>query len=323
MKPYDITVLKRDCSLTIYDHISLILKDIEFHDAVTEIFYALEELEVKYNNLVWLKDHIDTLRTDHVFQEVVGLQLRQEGYTSSVEVAGGISKTMSNVWDRITEFFRKLMRYLREVMSVSAKAAKELCDDLKKKCEDPNNVEKLKKKYTTHGESVTSIVNAMDAVHKTIVNFQKTVDDLKSKNSNEEQVQVEGQQQKAQTFNKLVVQAKERMDKESGNGDDQKNTEDGVDPIEGKWFDPTALASLSNALNNADTNIGTLKNIESTIRALQNNVKSNTQMSKEMATSIQDTIKVTMKSIDDTIRLLMRCTTIVGKKCQILLNIVK
>lgn len=323
MKPYDITVLKRDCSLTIYDHISLILKDIEFHDVVTEIFYALEELEVKYNNLVWLKDHIDTLRTDHVFQEVVGLQLRQEGYTSSVEVAGGISKTMSNVWDRITEFFRKLMRYLREVMSVSAKAAKELCDDLKKKCEDPNNVEKLKKKYTTHGESVTSIVNALKAVETTVKNFENTVNYLKSLDSKGEQVQAESQEQQAKTGSALVVQAKERMDKESGNGEDQKNTEDGVDPIEGKWFDPSQLSQLSASLDTVNTNIGTLKNLESSVRSLQNKVKADTQMSKEVATTLQNTLKQIMKDLDGTIRLLMRCTTIVGKKCQILLNIVK
>lgn len=323
MKPYDITVLKRDYSLTIYDHISLILKDIEFHDAVTEIFYALEELEVKYNNLVWLKDHIDTLRTDHVFQEVVGLQLRQEGYTSSVEVAGGISKTMSNVWDRITEFFRKLMRYLREVMSVSAKAAKELCDDLKKKCEDPNNVEKLKKKYTTHGESVISIVNALKAVETTVENFEKTVNYLKSLDSKGEQVQAESQEQQAKTGSALVVQAKERMDKESGNGEDQKNTEDGVDPVEGKWFDPSQLNQLSASLDTVNTNIGTLKNLESSVRSLQNKVKADTQMSKEVATTLQNTLKQIMKDLDGTIRLLMRCTTLVGKKCQILLNIVK
>ena len=323
MKPYDITVLKRDYSLTIYDHISLILKDIEFHDAVTEIFYALEELEVKYNNLVWLKDHIDTLRTDHVFQEVVGLQLRQEGYTSSVEVAGGISKTMSNVWDRITEFFRKLMRYLREVMSVSAKAAKELCDDLKKKCEDPNNVEKLKKKYTTHGESVISIVNALKAVETTVENFEKTVNILRNLDSKGEQVQAESQEQQVKTGNELVVQAKERMDKESGNGDDRKNTEDGVDPIEGKWFDPSQLNQLSASLDTVNTNIGTLKNLESSVRSLQNKVKADTQMSKENATTLQNTLKQIMKDLDGTIRLLMRCTTIVGKKCQILLNIVK
>lgn len=323
MRTFDLSPLIQERTLTFYDHIDLILKDDEFRSTVKDIFRSLEELDTKYTNLVWLYHNIDTLRTDHVFQEAVGLQLAQEGYTCSMEVVGGISKTMSDMWNKIVEFFRKMMLYIQEVLSINTNASAELCTQLAKELQDPSKEDKLKKEYTTHGESVDSIISAFDAIIKANKDIQNTVEKIKAMRSNDEHIQAQGQEESAKTANSNVDAAKDRMNKESGNGPDRSNTQDGKDPIEGNWFNPQKLTELAAKLKELGTSAGTIRSLQSTIKAIANNTKSDTQQSKEMAKTKLDTIKDISKMIDGNIRLVMKCSTMVGKKCQILLKIVK
>ena len=320
---FNFTPLYKDPSLSMDERILLTLKEDQHNDASRELFQSLEDLDVLCRNLMWLEHHIDTLRTDHVFQDIVGLQLAQEGYTSSVEVAGGISKTMTTMWDKVTEFFQKLIRYLTEVMSVSTKASADLLRKLANKCQDPKNVDKLKKEYTTHGESTESIAKFLKEILDNQKEFQDRVDKLKALKTNEETVQAQGQEEQSKTEDNALTTTQDQLKKESGNGKDVRNTEDGMDPVNGKWFDATSLTALATRFDEMNTYIGALRNFQTTVKAIANDTKSNTQMSKEMAKTKLDTVKTLVKQIDNNVRSVMKYSTLVGKKCQVLLKIIE
>lgn len=321
MRTFDLSPLIQERTLTFYDHIDLILKDDEFRSTVKEIFRSLEELDTKYTNLVWLYHNIDTLRTDHVFQEAVGLQLAQEGYTCSMEVVGGISKTMSDMWNKIVEFFRKMMQYLQEVFLINTKAAAELCTKLAEQCNDPKKVDKLKKEYTTHGESVLTLTALFKLINETADDRIKDVAGIKQVISDQEKIKAEGAEQKANSTETKLKELQQKLQQESGNGDDQQNTQDGMDPINGKWFDAGALKDMASSLTNLTSYVGKLRQMQSDVRAVSNNVKSDTQQSKELAKTRLDTLKKYAKAIDNEVKFIMRCSTLVGKKCQVLLKI--
>lgn len=318
---FNVKPLCKDPSLSTEDRILLTLQEDQHNDASKELFQTLDDLEVQCRNLMWLEHHIDTLRTDHVFQDIVGLQLAQEGYTSSMEVSGGISKTMTTMWDKVTEFFPKLIRYLTEVMSVNTKASADLCRKLSNKCQDPKNVEKLKKEYTTHGESTESISKFLQEILKNQKGFQDRIDKLKAMKTNDETVQAQGQEEQAKTENTDLTGTEDQLKKESGHGKDIRNTEDGMDPVNGKWFDTTSLNTLATRFDEMNTYIGALRNFQTAVKSIANDTKSNTQMSKEMAKTKLDTIRSITKQIDNNVRTVMKYSTLVGKKCQILLKI--
>ena len=318
---FNVKPLCKDPSLSTEDRILLTLQEDQHNDASKELFQTLDDLEVQCRNLMWLEHHIDTLRTDHVFQDIVGLQLAQEGYTSSMEVSGGISKTMTTMWDKVTEFFPKLIRYLTEVMSVNTKASADLCRKLSDKCQDPKNVEKLKKEYTTHGESTESISKFLQEILKNQKGFQDRIDKLKAMKTNDETVQAQGQEEQAKTENTDLTGTEDQLKKESGHGKDIRNTEDGMDPVNGKWFDTTSLNTLATRFDEMNTYIGALRNFQTAVKSIANDTKSNTQMSKEMAKTKLDTIRSITKQIDNNVRTVMKYSTLVGKKCQILLKI--
>ena len=318
---FNVKPLCKDPSLSTEDRILLTLQEDQHNDASKELFQTLDDLDVQCRNLMWLEHHIDTLRTDHVFQDIVGLQLAQEGYTSSMEVSGGISKTMTTMWDKVTEFFPKLIRYLTEVMSVNTKASADLCRKLSNKCQDPKNVEKLKKEYTTHGESTESISKFLQEILKNQKGFQDRIDKLKAMKTNDETVQAQGQEEQAKTENTDLTGTEDQLKKESGHGKDIRNTEDGMDPVNGKWFDTTSLNTLATRFDEMNTYIGALRNFQTAVKSIANDTKSNTQMSKEMAKTKLDTIRSITKQIDNNVRTVMKYSTLVGKKCQILLKI--
>lgn len=321
MRTFDLSPLIQERTLTFYDHINLILKDDEFSTTIKDIFQSLEELDTKYTNLKWLYHNIDTLRTDHVFQEIVGLQLAEEGYTCSMEVAGGISKTMSDMWNKIVEFFRKMMQYLQEVFLINTKASSELCTKLAERCNDPKNVDKLKKEYTTHGESVPTLTALFKLINSTSDERIKDIEGIKSIISDQEKIKAEGAEQKANATEAKMKELQEKLQQESGHGDDNQNSQDGMDPIEGKWFDSGALRGLASSLNDLSSYVGKLRKMQSDVRAVSNNVKSDTQQSKELAKTRLDTLKKYAKAIDNEVKFIMHCSNVIGKKCQVLLKI--
>lgn len=318
---FNLKPLYKDTNLSMDQRILLVLREDQHNDESHELFQSLEDLDMLCRNLMWLENHIDTLRSDCVFQDIVGLQLAKDGYTSSVEVAGGISKTMTTMWNKVTEFFPNLIRYLTEVMSVNTKASASLLRKLADKCKDPKTVDKLKKEYTTHGESAESIAKFLKEIHDNQKEFQERVDKLKALKTNEETVQAQGQEEQSKTEDDALSSILDQLKKESGNGEDVRNTEDGLDPINGKWFDATSLTALATRFDEMHSYIGALRNFQTTVKSIANNAKSNTQMSKEMAKTKLDTIRSITKQIDNNVRSVMKYSTLVGKKCQILLKI--
>ena len=321
MKAFDIKPLYQQPELDIQDRILLCLKDDQYCSEINELFQSLEEMNVQYHNLCWLSTKIDTLRTDPIFQDVVGIQLAKEGYTSSVEVAGGISKTMTGMWNKVVEFYPKLMRYLTEVMSVNTKASADLCRKLSQKCKDPKIVNKLKEEYTTHGESTETIAKFLHEIQTNQKEFQDRVNKLKALKTNEETVQAQGQEEQSKTEDEELTTTQDQLKKESKNGKDVRNTEDGMDPINGKWFDTTSLNTLATRFDELTSYVGALRGFQSTVKSIANDVKANTQMSKEMAKTKLDTIRTITKQIDNNVRTVMKYSTLVGKKCQVLLKI--
>ena len=322
MRAYDLTILadRKDPTQVLHD---MILDHYTLRADLKSLVYEIEDLATQYTNLQWLYGHIDNMWSDPVFQDMVGLELSKYGITSSVEVENGISKTMTNMLTKIKEFFTKMMEYLRKVFQINTKNTSVVLRALAKELEDQKKREKAKSEFTTHGESVTSITNLLVGILKQQDAYSDALNKLHALKSNQEKEDVQGAKESSKSENTELEKILSQLQTESGKGDDRRNTEDGMDPVNGGWFDSQKLSELAFQFETMTKLIGTMRDIQSRCNAISSDIKSNTQMTKEIGKTKIDTIKNTIKSIENQIKLVMDYSTKVGKKSQTILNIVK
>ena len=319
MRHYDLSVLEDMTPSTL----DIIQTDYTIRLDLRELVYEIEQISIQIKNMFWLRENIDTMWPDPVFQEMVGLRLEKEGITNSYEVENGISKTMTGFIDKIKSFFMRIMEYLRKVFQINTANAAKVLEALAKVLEDQGKRELAQKKYTTHGESTSSILQLLDKLVVQQNKYRDALNNLNALKNPKETEDVQGQKEASKSPNEDLDKILEQLKEESGNGDDTRNKEDGIDPVNGGWFDPQNLKELANKFKSLDTMIGTMRDIQSRCNSITNDIKANTQMTKEVGKAKIDTIQNTIKGLEQQIRLIMTYSTKVGKKAQHILNIVK
>lgn len=319
MRHYDLSVLEDMTPSTL----DIIQTDYTIRLDLSELVYEIEQISMQLKNMFWLRENIDTMWPDPVFQEMIGLRLEKEGITNSYEVENGISKTMTGFIDKIKSFFMRIMEYLRKVFQINTANAAKVLEALAKILEDQGKRELAQKKYTTHGESTSSILQLLDKLVVQQNKYRDALNNLNALKNPKETEDVQGQKEASKSPNEDLDKILEQLKEESGNGDDTRNKEDGIDPVNGGWFDPQNLKELANKFKSLDTMIGTMRDIQSRCNSITNDIKANTQMTKEVGKAKIDTIQNTIKGLEQQIRLIMTYSTKVGKKAQHILNIVK
>ena len=322
MRNYDLSVLIEDNDPRDLEWIR-IQNDYILRFELKELVYEIESVSVQIKNMFWLRDNIDNMWPDPIFQEMIGLQLTKDGITNSNEVANGISKTMTGFIDKIKSFFSKMMEYLRKVFQINTANAAKVLDALAVKMEDQNKRELAQKKYTSHGESTSTILQLLDKLMVQQTKYRDALNELNALKNPKETDDVEGKKEESATPNAELDKILEQLKTESGNGDDARNKDDGIDPINGGWFDPQNLKELSNKFKALDTMVGVMRDIQSRCNSISNDIKANTQMTKEVGKTKIDTIQNIIKGLEQQIRLIMTYSTKVGKKAQYILNTVK
>ena len=318
----------RRCDLSILGNITpsefdVVQMDYMLRGELKDLVYEIENISIQIKNMFWLQENIDTLWPDPVFQEMIGLKLEKDGITNSHEVENGISKTMTGFIDRIKAFFSKIMEYLRKVFQINTANTAKVLEALAKMLEDQSKRELAQKKYTTHGESTTSILQLLDKLLVQQNKYRDALNNLNALKNPKETEDVQGQKEASKTPDDDLNKILDQLKMESGNGNDVRNNEDGVDPNNGGWFDPQNLKELANKFKSLDTMVGTMRDIQSRCNSITNDIKANTQMTKEVGKAKIDTIQNTIKGLEQQIRLIMTYSTKVGKKAQHILNIVK
>ena len=319
MRHYDLSVLEDMTPSTL----DIIQTDYAIRLDLSELVYEIEQISMQLKNMFWLRENIDTMWPDPVFQEMIGLRLEKEGITNSYEVENGISKTMTGFIDKIKSFFMRIMEYLRKVFQINTANAAKVLEALAKVLEDQGKRELAQKKYTTHGETTSSILQLLDKLIVQQNKYRDALNNLNALKNPKETEDVQGQKEASKSPNEDLDKILDQLKMESGNGDDTRNKEDGIDPVNGGWFDPQNLKELANKFKSLDTMIGTMRDIQSRCNSITNDIKANTQMTKEVGKAKIDTIQNTIKGLEQQIRLIMTYSTKVGKKAQHILNIVR
>ena len=294
-------------------------KSTDLMDSLEDLVYDIEYSCRQVTNLYWLKDNIDTLRHDVSFQDILGIQLRRENITSSEEVLGGISKAMSAAAEKITAFFKKIMQWFQLVFMVTSKNAIQLLQNLQDELSKREKLDKLKKEYTTKGIAVSTFVKYFAIVLKDADTYKNALTKLNSIKSNKEDVQLQEIENNA-TQNKNQEKEDAKKSIKEGNGEDEAK-ETGVDPDNGGWFSPDQIKQLENNIRETNRLIGIMKDINGVSQAIINDIKGNTNMTKEVATSKINTLKAVIKETQDDIKDIDTVIRTIAKKAQVMLNV--
>lgn len=334
LKPISFTPIAKGVSYL--DDLDIAIRQCMFNDYTQALFQELDQLSDSCEELIYLRSHIDEFRTDPSFQEAVGLRLERQGYTTSLEVEGGISKTMGAVVDKILTFFAKVMRYIQEVMMVSCDACAKLVEKLASLEESPDNVAKLKKEYTSNGPSAETLTEFFQYLIDNQKNVIEQVNKLATAQASSQpasgattqdaeankQIEAQGVEQNAKKTDSKLDEIVNRLKEQSGIGHGEQSAGAGLSPDEGRWFSSSTLKTLASTVKNMQGYVNMLKDLQSRVRGMANSVKSDSQMDKSLAKTKLDTLKSITKGIDAEIKLVMKFTTTLAKQCQVMIKII-
>lgn len=294
--------------------------------SLADIYDSLESDIRELSNLYWLHKNIDTMRLEPVFQDAIGLKLRDQGITSSEEVLGGISKTMKTIVDKIKLFFKKIGEWFQLVFLTTSKKTTQLLHQLSVELGKPEQVEKLKKEYTTADATVEAYIKLFKVIVFEQGEFKNMLQDLQTlKPADGDDTKLQELENKITQYHNpereeaenKVTEAKE----DENNNDGNKTT--GENPKQGGWMDPSKIKTLENTIIETNKIIGILKEISGVANSMVNSISGDTTMPKEIATAKITALKAMVKSTENNIRVVDKYIREVAKKAQIMLNVLK